>query len=386
MTTISPDRIVPSAAYAGLATPRLTVDLDALRANYRAVKAAAGGVATGAAVKASGYGLGAERVVQALIAEGCGSFFVANGAEGVALRRLFSPSEAEIFVLNGVLAGEETVFIDHALSPVLNTAEQVRRWSGLSEDKPGGALHVDTGMNRLGLSPAEFSDLIATPAVLRAAKITVFMSHLACAAAPDHPQNAKQLAEFTAAARWVRTTLPDIRLSLANSAGAFLGAEYAFDLVRPGIALYGGAPFDTGGPTLAPVATLHAPVLQTRSVPAGGAIGYGASVIVDKPTRTATVALGYADGFLRAGAAGGYGWVAGARAPILGRISMDLITLDLSGVAAPVAAGDLVEFLGPNASIDEQADAARTISYEFLTRLGPRCTLDYVGASPGARS
>ncbi len=388
-------RGVPLAAAApgANARPRLHIDLDALVANYRTLEAAAPGAAVGAAVKADGYGLGAALVVRALSAAGCRAFFVANAQEGAQLRRArAAPAEARIHVLGGIFPGDEPFFAEHALTPVLNTRDQVRLWAeARAAWRAAGpaSLHVDTGMNRLGLSLAEVEELLTMPDLLASAGVDVLMSHLACASEPEHGLNGLQRERFLAIAARLGPHAPQARLSLANSAGAFLsahgGVDYALDLVRPGIALYGGSPFDPAvshPPTpLRPVAHLFAPILQVRDVAAGDSIGYGATFTAPAPMRVATVAIGYADGFLRAAAAGGYGVLAGERTPIVGRVSMDLISVDVSAAGAAARPGAWVEFLGAHADLEDQAVAAETISYEFLTRLGPRCERSYSGGA-----
>lgn len=371
------------------ARPRLTINLDALIANYRTLQRAAPTAHTGAAVKADGYGLGAVPIAQALAAAGCRHFFVANADEGVALRSARAvPDDAAIHILDGLMPGEEACYSAHALTPVLNTPDQVRRWAeARSTWRAAGpsTLHIDTGMNRLGLTAADLAAVLGAPDTLIAAQPTLIMSHLACAATPEHPLNARQAAQFQNAAARVRSVTPAARLSLANSAGVFMGEAYAFDLTRPGVALYGGRPFDERAdpraPTLTPVVTLEAPILQVRTIAAGESVGYGATHTAAAPAQIATVALGYADGFLRAAGAGGYGVLAGRNAPIVGRISMDLITVDVTAHGEAARPGALVAFLGAEAALDDQADAAGTISYEFLTRLGPRCARRYIGGA-----
>ncbi len=378
-----------TAARTTSARPQLTIDLDALAANYRTLQGGAPRAETGAAVKADGYGLGAVPVARALAAAGCRQFFVANADEGVELRTARAvPDDAAIHILDGLMLGEEAAYSAHALTPVLNTPEQVRGWAtARSEWRAAGpaTIHVDTGMNRLGLAPAELEAVLADPDALIAAEPTVIMSHLACGATPEHPLNDQQRARFCSAAERLRALAPGAKLSLANSAGVFLGETYAFDITRPGVALYGGRPFDDperpDAPQLKPVVTVDAPILQVRAVEPGDSVGYGATYAATAPTQIATVALGYADGFLRATSAGGYGVLAGRKAPIVGRISMDLITVDVTGHGEAARPGARVAFLGTDALIDDQADAAGTISYEFLTRLGPRCVRRYVGGA-----
>lgn len=359
--------------------PHLTVDLTALRANYRTLASVSGAPATGAAVKANAYGLGVEPVAKALAAEGCQDFFVATVGEGQHLRKLIGP-DAAIFVLNGVFAPQIPAAVAARLTPVINSPEQWSDWMAARTAHPEATagLHLDTGMNRLGLSAKETEDVLGSPEQIQNANLALIMSHLACAPEPDHPLNARQLDAFTHRAHAIKTHASSARLSLANSGGVYLGHAYGFDLTRPGIALYGGDPHDGGEVRMRTVVTVSAPILQIRTLDTGESVGYGADYVASRPVRSATVALGYADGFLRSASGAGYGVVDERRAPILGRVSMDLIALDITHIAN-VRPGDQVEFLGPQARLDEQAALAGTAAYEFLTRLGPRCVRTYQG-------
>ena len=347
------------------AETRLTIDLDALAANYRRLGAAAPGAEVAPVVKADGYGLGAGPVARRLWAVGARSFFVARLREGEALRAELGPGRpATIHVLDGCPPGSAEALAGADLTPVLNSLDQAQAWPA---GRPA-ALHVDTGMNRLGVSLAELERL---PGGLRA---TLVMSHLACAEDAAHPLNAAQIERFSDAI----SRFPDARRSLANSAGVFLGEAFHFDMVRPGICLYGGGPLGRPDPRFRAVATLEAPILQVREVPAGGTVGYGAAFTAAEPLAVAIVAAGYADGVLRAASPGGYGWAAGTRCPILGRISMDLIALDISH-AKGVGAGAMVELVGPNVPVDDLAAGAGSIAYELLTRLAARTRHVYLG-------
>lgn len=347
----------------------LTIDLDALAANHAALRAHAGGAEVAPVVKADGYGLGAGPVARRLHAEGAGTFFVARVAEGEALRRALGPSaEATIHVLDGAPPGSPARLRAAALSPVLNTPEQVELWRADGEGAPA-AVHVDTGMNRLGLTLEQAEALASVPAV----RVDHVMSHLACADEPGHAMNARQLAAF----REARALFPDARASLANSAGVFLGADYAFDLVRPGISLYGGGPQGRPDPRLRAVATLEAPILQIRDVRPDETVGYGASFTAEHPMQVAVLAAGYADGYLRAASNRGWAAFGDRQLRILGRVSMDLIAVDVSGAGA--RPGDPVQLLGPEAPLDDAAAAAGTIAYEFLVRLSGRLQRRYVG-------
>jgi len=354
-----------------LPTARLTIDLDALAHNFHALRAQAPGAEVAPAVKADGYGLGAAELARRLWAEGARSFFVARLEEGQALRAALGAGRpATLYLLDGALPGHGEALLAAGLVPCLSSLEQAAEWSALaaSAGRPlDAALHVDTGMNRLGLRPEEAAALAADPARLAGINVSLVMSHLACANEPGHAMNPRQLAAFRA----VRARFPRARASLANSAGCFLGPDYRFDLVRPGIGLYGGGPFDAPDERLAPVAILEAPILQVRHLPAGESVGYGATFTAGRPTRLAVVAAGYADGVLRAFSPDGYGWFRGARRPVAGRLSMDLMAFDITGCddARP---GEMVELLGPNVPLNDAAAAAGTAAYECLVRLSPR--------------
>jgi alanine racemase len=329
---------------------RLTIDLDALVANWRWLAAKSGGAACGAAVKADGYGVGAARVAAALARAGCRTLFVATWAEAEALLPL--PHGMTLRVLHGVSEAELPFALQGGAVPVLNTPAQVARWRAAAPDRPCD-LMVDTGMNRLGLAPGEiaFADGLA---------VEIVHSHLACADEPDHPLNARQLAAFRA------LDVGGARRSLANSAGLCLGPDYAFDLTRPGIALYGGVQHPDMAGAIRSVVGIEAQIVQLRDVPAGETIGYGATAA--GPMRIAVLNLGYADGYLR-GFSGGAGeaLVEGARRPVVGRVSMDLTAIDATGTALREGDWVTIDFDLPRA-------AARSglSQYELLTGLGAR--------------
>jgi alanine racemase len=352
--------------------PAVEIDLDALCANYRTVKAAAPGAAIAAVVKCNAYGLGAAPVAKALAARaGAQKFFVAYPLEGAELRAALArlAPDAAIYVFNGPTEASLDLFAECALTPVLNSREQARLWAAA---RPGiaAALHIDTGMNRLGAPLDEISDI----ASMRGLKVSLVMSHLACGSDPGHEMNQRQHVAFERAS----AAFPGARRSLSASAGAFMGSAYHYDMVRPGIALYGAGPFDRPDPRLRPVATLTAPVVQIREVAAGQSAGYGAAQVFRAPARLATVALGYGDGFLRAAGEKGAAFLGGAPRPIAGRISMDLITLDITKATEPVEIGDRAEFFGRRLPIEEAALSAGTISYELLTGLGGRLSRQYL--------
>ena len=358
----------------------LTVDLDALTDNYRTLRARLKGAACAGVVKADAYGLGVKRVAPALAAAGCREFFVAHLGEGLDVRAV-TPREANVYVLNGLLQGEEEEFRASGLTPVLNTLEQIQRWSEASR-KVGkalsGVVHIDTGMSRLGLPPAEAATLMREPERLSAIDLRYVMSHLACAE-EETPLNQAQLREFEA----FRSTFPNARASLANSSGIFLGAPYHFDLVRPGCALYGINPLPGRPNPVRQVARLDGKILQIHEVDPPRTVGYGATHRVTGRTRIATVAAGYADGWPRSLSGRGSAFTGEIRVPVIGRVSMDLTTIDIS--AAPhLQPGDTVQLLGDRLPVDEVADTAGTIGYEILTRLGARYHRVYVGGPAAA--
>ncbi|MGE0501043.1 MAG: alanine racemase [Rhizobiaceae bacterium] len=346
----------------------LTIDLAAVRANYRLLRDRLGAVACAAVVKADGYGLGAEKISRALMREGCDTFFVAHLSEGLALRAELG-SDVVIYILNGLPAGAERTCADADLRPVLNSVEQARAWDdlGRSATAPPAAIQVDTGMSRLGLQPRDVMPLFEDGRSLAGIRVALVMSHLACADTPDHPANAAQLKAFQALRPWIGGG----EWSLANSSGVFLGSDWHFDLGRPGAALYGVNPTPHLPNPMRPVVRLEARVIQTRSVDARAGIGYAHALVTEKPMRLATIALGYADGWQRR--AVGAAWFKGAALPFAGRVSMDSIILDVSGLPeGDIRAGDLVELIGEHQTVDRVAELAGTIGYEVLTSFGKR--------------
>jgi alanine racemase len=360
----------------GHATTILTIDLDALAANYRLLSNRAAPARCAAVVKADGYGLGVEPVAQTLVAAGCSTFFVAHLDEGVALRMILKDQEADIFVMNGLMPGTESAYRVYRLFPVLNDLGQIERWGrncGEYGEHPA-AVHVDTGMSRLGLPPQELKTLIAEPQRLDGFELRCIMSHLACADTPSHPLNRQQQSDFAAAI----AQLPQATASLSASSGIFLGADWHFDMVRPGVSLYGSAPVPGEDNPMAPVISLTGKILQIREVDAPQTVGYGAAHRFTAPTRVATVAAGYADGYLRSISSRGVAYVGDTAVPVIGRVSMDLITLDISSVPA-AQPGDDVELIGPHHDVDALAAEAGTIGYEMLTSLGRRYRRRYTG-------
>jgi alanine racemase len=349
--------------------PALTIDLLAIAENYRRIVAAVKPSEVAPVVKADAYGLGAKPVAMALAAAGAKTFFVAHPEEGAEIRR--AVPDVLIYVLHGFEAAHRTLFAEHKLAPVISSPPQLVDWLKAGLRTPY-ALHLDTGMSRLGLSEADIET------VHGAAQPALVMSHLATADDTDHPKNGEQLARF----KRLTERFPGTRLSLAASGGCFLGAAFAFDLVRPGIALYGGHPGKSGENPMKGTVTLTAPLLQLRSIDRGDTVGYGATYSASGPRRLGIAAMGYADGLMRSLSNRGHGVIAGVKCPIVGRVSMDLVTLDVSQVppASELKAGTPVEFIGPYQTVDELAHAAGTLPYEVYTRLGPRIDRHYVGA------
>jgi alanine racemase len=339
-----------------MTTGTLTIDLDAIAANWRALdRLTAADVQTAAVVKADAYGLGVTRVARALARAGARRFFVAYAEEGAAVRQALGPGP-QIAVLSGHMAGDTEMIHDLDLTPMLNSLDQITRHL---EALPGHAFGVqlDTGMNRLGVEMLEWQ---AVAPILLEAGPELLMSHLACADEPDHPLNEAQLRAFHE-----MTDGTGLPRSLAATGGVLLGPRYHFDLTRPGVGLYGGLPFSAAQP----VVRLSLPVIQTREVAAGEAVGYGCTWMADRPAIIATVAGGYADGLLRRLSNNVQLWDGEVPCPLVGRVSMDLITVDITHLDEVPRSLDI---LGPMQGVDALAEAAGTIGYEILTSLGPR--------------
>jgi alanine racemase len=347
----------------------LTVDLGAIRANYTRLREIAGSP-VGAVVKANAYGLGAERISKALFDEGCRNFFVAHLGEALSLRPNL-PEDATLYVLNGLLPGGEGVCAEAGIVPVLNSLEQIDAWAETAKQLGGNLLAVlqfDTGMSRLGIAPEERALAVER---LRNAPIDIVfvMSHLASADEPTAPQNASQAAEMARAAAAFGTD----KICFANSGGIFLGANFRGALARTGIALYGGATQNGVDSPLRHAVALTLAVIQTRTVAAGARIGYGGTHVATRPMRLATLAAGYADGLPRSLSDRGAVFCDGIRLPIVGRVSMDSMVVDISALPeGRLVLGSHVEMLGPHQSMDDLARDAGTISYEILTGLGSR--------------
>jgi alanine racemase len=363
-------------------TAILTIDRDAIAANYRALRALAAPAECAAVVKADAYGLGMIQIAATLWDQDCRTFFVAILDEGERLRALLP--EATIYVLAGLMPGTDALYRAQNLRPVLNSADEVREWASFCKaegEKLPCAVHIDTGMNRLGLAPDEVERIAAADELWSALALSLVMSHLACADEPDHPKNEAQRKLFDR----LRARLPQAPASFANSPGILLGPAYCYDLVRPGLALYGGRPRSHGDNPFRPVVQLMGRILRVRDASPGETVGYGATRTFREATRLAIVAVGYADGFFRSlsvadGEEGYAGYFGPHAAPIVGRVSMDLAVLDVSRVPAELARrGAFVELIGPNVPAHELAHHAGTIDYEVLTNLGRRAFRRYVG-------
>ncbi len=361
------------------ATARLTVDLGAIAANWQMMRNLSSEAECGAAVKGNAYGTGMDQAAPRLARAGCRHFFVADANEGARLRRLLP--DVEIFVLGGAFDDAVPVLVGHNLTPVLNSLDQIAVWRTAGADRPA-ALHVDTGMNRLGITPEQAVEIADN----RSFRPTLVMSHFACADSPSHPLNARQIERFTA----VRGHFPEARASLANSAGIHMGENAHFDLNRPGIALYGGECVNDVPNPMNPVATAEARILTNRIAEAGETVSYGGTVTLQRDTRIAVCGVGYADGFHRASsgsgvplrqavAQGGMGAVEGKKVPLLGRVTMDLLMFDVTDLPEELGLpGQWIELFGKTIALDDAARASGTIGYEMLTSLGQRYARRYV--------
>lgn len=342
----------------------LTVDLSAVRANFRLLKSRHANHNIAAVVKANAYGLGMEQVAKVLSDEGSNGFFVATLEEAIELRG-YLPA-APIAVFNGMMKGEETLYRQHKIKPVLNDMAQVDR---MTDDgwRMAPILHIDTGMTRLGLTESDLKK-IRNPEAIR-----YVMSHLACANEPQHAKNTEQLSRFKTALQY----FPHAKASLCNSSGVFLDEAFHFGLARPGCALYGINPTNGANP-MQHVATLSAPLLQMRTLDRDETVGYGGTHNAKKGSLIAIAALGYADGYFRSLSNKGHAHVAGHRVPLMGRVSMDMIALEVSAVPQEKLAGARAEFINAEHTVDDVANACGTIGYEIFTRIGRRVKREYI--------
>ena len=359
----------------------LTIDLAAVESNWKRLAGLTVPVECAAVVKADGYGCGLEPVTRTLHRAGCRTFFVADVAEGRRARTV--APDATIYVLNGVMPGSAQAFAADHLRPVINSTTELAEWDAFVATKNwrgGAALHVDTGMNRLGITVEEAA-AIAPRLQSENHGFTLVMSHLACAESPDHPMNARQLRLF----RDIRMAYRGVASSLANSSGIFLGERAYCDLVRPGVALYGVNPTPGKANPMRRVVEVKGRIIQVRTIDKGETVGYGAVFTAGRASRIAIIAVGYADGFLRsAGTARGKPAaeviVAGKRCPLAGRVSMDVLAVDVTDVAeGAVRRGDFATLIGDRVSVDDLAAGMGTIGYEVLTDLGRRYHRLYKG-------
>ena len=352
--------------------PRARIHLSHIAANWRTLDGLKTSGATGGVIKADAYGHGLKEVAETLHDAGCDHFFVAHGFEGEVARRALGPNPV-IYVLNGPSPYEEAIYRKSALTPVINSDLQFQ--SLVTWIQTGGklakgyALQFDTGMNRLGI-PASDADTLA--AAVKGMEPSLILSHLACSEDAGNAMNTQQAERFA----HICEAFSDIPSSLTNSGGVFLGDGFSHALSRPGIALYGGG-HPTEGVTLKPGLTLEAPIAQIRTIETGESVGYGATYKADQPRLLATVTLGYGDGFPRSSSSKGFATIEGERCPIVGRVSMDLITIDVTSVPKLARPGVFAQFIGPQAPLEEQAALAGTIGYELTTGLLPRVIRTY---------
>ncbi|MDB5613899.1 MAG: alr [Devosia sp.] len=360
---------------------QLSIDLGALARNWRALDKVSAGALTGAVVKADAYGTGITMASKALHAAGARFFFTATVDEGMAVRA--AVPDAHIFILNGLYPGAANLYVRQNLMPVLSSMAMLEEWLAKclerNEAYPS-ALHFDTGMNRLGFRLNEASVVRDRLQALGYAP-QMIMSHLACADQPNHEKNRTQLALFGS----VMTQFPGVPASLANSAGLMTGRDYHFQMVRPGIALYGGRAVTGRKNPMAPVVTLHVPILQVKEARTGESVGYGASHSLSRDSRLAVISHGYADGYLRSLSAsntrpGGKVVIRGKVCPVIGKVSMDQITVDITELGTDIPSpGEGAEVLGNMLDADDQGDAGGTVGYEILTSLKGRYSRNYIG-------
>lgn len=364
----------------------LTINLAAIQNNWLKLKTLTSSAQVAGVIKANAYGLGAGQVGKALYSVGCRNFFVATLDEAVAARNFF-PSDSEIYVLGGIRAGDEDEYVRANLIPVLSSIEMIERWAkvnSLSDVPARSVIKINTGMTRLGIDLPPFKALCADERLVKACNPVLLMSHLACADEPSHPLNHTQLENFMSSAMLIRSLLPGIGLSLANSSGIFLGEQWQFDLVRPGAALYGIAPQPDKDNPMYPVVGLKLPIIQVRTLTEDASIGYGADVSLLKGSRIAVVAGGYADGINRTLGRYPEGILCGYPVQSVGRISMDVTMFDISAVQLPdeYLLQSSVEVVNEKLSLDYLSKKNNSLGYEVLTSLGSRYKREYIaGAS-----
>ncbi|MFD0915712.1 alanine racemase [Pseudahrensia aquimaris] len=372
---------------ADLAGGRLTIDLGALVSNWQHLAKSSGAPEAGAVVKADAYGCGIERAVPALRVAGCRTFFVALVAEGMRVKA--SAPDSRVFVLNGLFAGAESAIHSNGLIPVLNTLNQVERWAAFARElgtPTPCAIQIDSGMRRVGMSPRDLERVVSLDYLMPHLDIQLLMTHFACADDIGHPKSEVQREVF----EHTSALLPDVPRSAANSAASLQGGDFAYDLARPGVALYGGEALNDVANPVRPVATLEGRIMQITKGAAGDSVGYGGTETLKRDSRIAYVSVGYADGYLRSASNMGVplravapaatAWFKGHSLRGVGRISMDMCGFDVTDVPKnEIAEGDWIELIGPNVPLDNVARAAGTIGYELLTGLGARYERIYVG-------
>lgn len=355
---------------------RLVIDLDAVRGNYRAIREHASAAACGAVVKANAYGLGARRIASTLHREGCRIFFVAQLSEAVELHDALPPG-CTIVILNGLDPGGESLCAEKGLVPVLNSLSQVERWRAAASTQKNilpACLQIETGMSRLGLPAPELRKIAEDASFAEHIDLRMIMSHLACADEPDAGANAEQLGRFHELAG----LFPDVPRSIANSFGTVLSNAFHLEIVRPGIALY-GVPLSSTNVEIAPISSLSVRVLQLRELEAGTGVGYNLTYRASTRRRIATLGIGYADGWPRSLSNAGAAWHGDVRLPIVGRVSMDSMMVDVSAIPPDgIREGDFVDLIGPSQTLSDVAADAGTIPYEILTRLGARHARFYI--------
>ncbi|MEG3618912.1 alanine racemase [Magnetovibrio sp. PR-2] len=371
----TPPLNTPEARRAGAI---LTIDLDALVSNWKTCAAQAPNAETAAVVKAAAYGTDASKSAKALQKAGCKTFFVASVQEGIDLRAVLGPAPA-VHIFNGLMNGAERDYTEFNLTPVLNSLGEVEAWgaygTGLGEPQSCD-IHFDTGMARLGLPQDEAAKLLSNPEHLSHIKLDMILSHLVSAEDADNPLNAEQLSRF----QGLTSQFPSARGAFANSSGIFLGADYHFDVTRPGVSLYGANPTPNKPNPMAQVVRLQGKILQVRTIDTPQTVGYGATHQALGEERIATVSVGYADGYLRSLSSSGVAYIGDQAVPVVGRVSMDLIGLDVSAVPEELCRpGMLVDLIGPHNPVDHVAERAGTIGYEILTSLGARYHRIYLG-------
>lgn len=367
------------------ATGTITVDLGRIAANWRALAEKVAPARCAAVVKADAYGLGAERVIAALVRSGCTAFFIATPGEAETARRV--APDADIYALDGLVGNAAAAFAHLAVKPVLSTLDDVVAWSALCRargERLPAAFHIDTGLHRLGLPVRDVRRLVAEPSMMAGIELDLVMSHLASADNPRDPKNREQLLTFET----LSALFPGVQRSLAASDGLMLGPPYHFDMVRPGYALYGGQASQVAPAPVQAAVSVAARILAVADVAPGETVGYSATWRAKRPSRIATIAAGYADGVPRNASApdgrpGGHVLISGHLAPIVGRISMDLITVDVTdlpeGAAMP---GEFAKLIAEDLTIEDAGFSAGTIGYEILTRLGHRFTRLYLDDNP----